>query len=526
MKSFRRLPISPFLLSLYAVLSLWVVNSNQTPFFSLFRVLIITLVLTFLILLFFIIILRNWPKAGLASSLALLLFFSYGHIYNLIIDKELFGFVIGRHRYLLLAAAIIFTIFFLLILKSKKKFTEANLYVNLITLFLFAFSFVQAGIQLVMQNSNKNSFPQESEMTASQQIDVFETRDVYYIVMDAYSRQDLLLNNYGFDNSEFIDELTALGFVVPNCTLSNYEGTQFSISSSLNMNYFEQIGISFSDIPLEPEDEVDLGFIQSNLVVEKFRELGYKIVTFKNVYPLINIDDSDIYYDIDQSQPFYDKIESINFQDLFFKTTLLQIPIGSQEKDPTKFDFLPDFLIRIFNPRATQYYARENKLYLQYQFDLEKIKELPKLKERKFVYAHLLFTHQPFVFNPDGSMRESFVDSPEAYIDQIRFSNEQLIQIVKNLISKSDPDPVIIIQGDHSIVYQGEDRVKILNAYYLPDGGKDLVYPTITPVNTFRLIFNYYLGANLPMLPDHSYYRQSLNNAETSLVEVEPSCVK
>ena len=32
------------------------------------------------------------------------------------------------------------------------------------------------------------------------------------------------------------------------------------------------------------------------------------------------------------------------------------------------------------------------------------------------------------------------------------------------------------------------------------------LYPTITPVNSFRMIFNGYFGQNLPLLEDVSFY--------------------
>jgi hypothetical protein len=32
------------------------------------------------------------------------------------------------------------------------------------------------------------------------------------------------------------------------------------------------------------------------------------------------------------------------------------------------------------------------------------------------------------------------------------------------------------------------------------------LYPTITPVNTFRIIFNTYFGQNIPLLEDVSMY--------------------
>jgi hypothetical protein len=51
-----------------------------------------------------------------------------------------------------------------------------------------------------------------------------------------------------------------------------------------------------------------------------------------------------------------------------------------------------------------------------------------------------------------------------------------------------------------------KERFSILNAYYLPGGGEKLLYPGITPVNTFRVIFKYYFGADIELLPDASYY--------------------
>ena len=54
----------------------------------------------------------------------------------------------------------------------------------------------------------------------------------------------------------------------------------------------------------------------------------------------------------------------------------------------------------------------------------------------------------------------------------------------------------------------GDVRVKygILNAYYLPGPRSEFIpYASITPVNTFRMIFNRYFGAQLAILPDTSY---------------------
>jgi len=75
---------------------------------------------------------------------------------------------------------------------------------------------------------------------------------------------------------------------------------------------------------------------------------------------------------------------------------------------------------------------------------------------------------------------------------------------------------IIILQGDHgpgafynmleldnSCVYE---RFSILNAYYFPNGDYQLLYPSVTPVNSFRVVLNRYFGAQLDLLEDRSYY--------------------
>ena len=44
-------------------------------------------------------------------------------------------------------------------------------------------------------------------------------------------------------------------------------------------------------------------------------------------------------------------------------------------------------------------------------------------------------------------------------------------------------------------------KTGILNAYYLPGADPRVFYPTISPVNSFRVVFNTYFGASLPLLP-------------------------
>jgi hypothetical protein len=134
----------------------------------------------------------------------------------------------------------------------------------------------------------------------------------------------------------------------------------------------------------------------------------------------------------------------------------------------------------------------------------------------KFVFAHLVIPHPLFVFAADGSPTNPslFMDANgiysqenyyKGYRNQVAYINNQMEKAVTSLLTESSNPPVIVIQGDHAPWLQrGSDQFKILNAYYLP-GHNDLLYPAISPVNTFRLIFDTYLGAEYPLLEDISY---------------------
>jgi hypothetical protein len=157
----------------------------------------------------------------------------------------------------------------------------------------------------------------------------------------------------------------------------------------------------------------------------------------------------------------------------------------------------------------------------RYQF--RKLSESRALSGPKFVFAHLLVPHTPFVFRADGSYRPR----PEArnrrgtdnYVDQLQYTNDSLLRVVKTLMSGPERSrPIVIIQADEGMFplgYTGEDyrwdkanpfalevKLNILNAYYWPNLERTGLYPTITPVNTFRLLFRNYFGADVKLLPD------------------------
>jgi hypothetical protein len=114
----------------------------------------------------------------------------------------------------------------------------------------------------------------------------------------------------------------------------------------------------------------------------------------------------------------------------------------------------------------------------------------------------------------------------EEYVRQLQWANQRVLAAIDELVDVPPGDePVIILQADEGPFpsrFASEERdfqwleatpeelqqkFGILNAYHLP--GVDLAelgfHERISPVNAFRIVFNAYFGADLPLLPDTVY---------------------
>jgi len=81
-------------------------------------------------------------------------------------------------------------------------------------------------------------------------------------------------------------------------------------------------------------------------------------------------------------------------------------------------------------------------------------------------------------------------------------------------MNSSNP-PIIILQGDHGPAFYTtskiettclSERTSILNAYYLPNLHINPLYEHITPVNSFRVIFNAYFSTHFELQDDLIFY--------------------
>jgi len=113
-------------------------------------------------------------------------------------------------------------------------------------------------------------------------------------------------------------------------------------------------------------------------------------------------------------------------------------------------------------------------------------------------------------------------DQNALYLEQLQATNSILQEPIDRLPADSEPSPIIILQAgeglrreadiikelSRSIAVAGHDelgeKMRGLTACRPPDVEDDALYETISPVKSFRLVFNLYFDADFDLLPHMS----------------------
>jgi hypothetical protein len=501
-RKFKRIPLYPILFAMFPVLALLGNNIHEVNPGVALRSLLISIAGALVILLIARLALGNWAKAALAATWLLLLFFTYGHLYSWLKELGGIGIQLARHRYLLPAYVLSAGAGILLIWKTRIALNAVPV-LNLITLLMLVYPSYQT-ISTLLSTELVGS--READALAAPENLVLEAPaelpDVYYIILDSHTRSDALLQDFGLDNSTFIQELESLGFYVAGCSRSNYVSTNGSLTSSLNLEYVDDLkaqmtaqGLNAGDVWLR---------IRHNQVRAQLEGIGYQTFAFDSGFEWSRFSDADVYLSHTRAPYAMQLLQP--FEAMLIQSTALLLWSDST------YATMPDYVETPFHGIN---FALEDHVNRQL-FTLDQMPQLASAPGPKFVFAHLIVPHIPFLFEADGSV----VTDPgyysgnllepidhdyleRGYTNQVQFIDERIVEVARQILENSNPPPIIIIQGDHGM--ENDNRLTILNAYYLPGEGSQSLYSSITPVNSFRVIFNTYFGGNYQLLSDVSY---------------------
>ena len=239
----QRFPLHPFLFAVYPILALLAFNISEVDYSSGFRPFVLSILVTGLLVLIFYLFYRDWRRTALISTILLILFFSYGHIYILLKGVQMGGVYLFRHRTLIPIWIVLFALTIWWASRRSLNVTSATYTLNVVSLFLLILPIIQLVSFFVQSKASQAS---EEKNIAALSLKVSgQPPDIYYIILDGYGRSDILKNEYKYDNSDFLNGLRDLGFFIADCAQSNYAQTQLSLASSFNFNYIDALSNRF-----------------------------------------------------------------------------------------------------------------------------------------------------------------------------------------------------------------------------------------------------------------------------------------
>jgi len=329
---------------------------------------------------------------------------------------------------------------------------------------------------------NSNNEYEKSLVIFDEQVD---RKDIYLIILDEYAGKETLQKEFDYNNEKFYSELRERGFFLPEINHSNYPYTKLSIPSILNMHYIDFLSNEREDV--SKYDSAIKGSLQKNLVMQNLKNNGYEIFTFFTGGGATGAD----------------SLVTKKFCGEFFYAEHINISIKK--------------IVPFFENQYDPNFKRDR---------IEcALSTIPKINENDnpiFVYAHILLPHEPYVFDSNGNyvqIKEILdVDTEKKlYLEQLEYVNKKIVEVIDKIQKNSQNQPIIIILSDHGqrigIDWQNPSQDMIiqsfnnLNAYYFPE--KKIFHESISPVNTFRLLFNEYFNTHFEILEDKNYWLQT-----------------
>lgn len=482
-----RYPVHPFLLAAYAVLFLYSENLADVLLVDAGKPLTTALLQAIVAFASASILLRSYRRGAVVASALLIAWYGFGHAAPLLKDAGLGeGRQIGLWL-LLLAIAIAYAVL------ARRSLPRVTALLNIFAAVLVAFALAA----IVPYEASRATRSTATTATAAEAGFTgaggpVAARDVYYVVFDRYGSADAIETAFGITDNDLYDWLEGRGFQVQRDSHANYRATDFSLAATLNMTYLDSLT---ETIGRASDDRTPAqAMLRGHRVGKEFQAMGYRYVHLGSWFgPTASISWADENITAGVTSEF----ESV-LRDTTMAPAIERAHGGEQA--------------------ARTFFERHGDIAL---FELRQLTRLAAAPGPKFVLAHILLPHDPYVFRADGTRYTEeevrTMDEAGLYAGQMAYLNSRIKDLVEALTAGGDDeDPIIILQADEgplacrSVDCPANDpryfriRFGILNAMFVP--GVDAVVPDdLSPVNTFRFLLREAFGRDLDLLPDRSF---------------------
>ena len=500
---FSKFGFHHFIFALLPVCLLFLDNIHELAVRDIFIPIIISLVIVtipWILLLFSF----GEKKSALVISFGIILLLVFSYTRSSLIDHDITELQFIAKNIILIPIFLSVGIFGIIFILRRKLSTNITSITNVVSISVIGFMIFQSGLFYLENDVLFDESQKLMNVPIIQASESGQKPDVYLLLLDAYSGDITLKNDFKYDNSGFYTQLEERGFFVQKESFSNYPNTELSMPSIMNMHYLDFLP------ELQGEESRDMRLAQKlwnyNKAMQVFDANGYEIYSFYGSGPIHSLITKNFCEYAFNSNP-----------ELNYALVNTYIPISS-----IRNSFLDN-----------QHYDNVTCVF-DTMMDFENTTDKPF-----YMHMHIRFPHPPLVFDSEGNRVNEPISShrfdselKDAYLQQLIFANKKTLEIIDS-IKQKNPSAVIILMSDHGgrfgINWNNPSEMdyfrgfNTLTALYFPE--KESHFPThVSPVNVFRVFFNLYLETDYEILDEkHIWYEPGTPFKQTNVTEIVKS---
>jgi hypothetical protein len=476
------IPFYPWLFAAFPVVRLYAENLTDVEPAEVPLPLLAVLVATTIGMAVVALLLREPRRAAIIVTAVLVVVMDFG----LIRDSLPAALGVGS-LVLLVASAAAIVLAFIVALRVRSQLGAITSALNVLSLVLIVMVAIPAaqGVADVLRTS-EDPAGATANATASA---AGPRRDIYHLILDRYGSERSFETGFGIDNSEFVAWLRDQGFQVVDDAHANYARTTLSVGSTLGMSLLDDLAAEAG-----PESQ-NLGPVVRRIRESRagafLQDLGYEYIHLGPAF--LGTRDSWI------ADRVYYPAQEMAFTSSLYDLTVFPALLGRADTEAS--------------------HAEDHAAAGRYQLGI--LDELRDDPGPKYVLAHILLPHPPYVFLADGS----FGGDEATLRSQLTYTNASLKRFLEPLLAlPEDERPIIILQADEGpyppklqLDQRGFDwdsatddevitKFGILDAWYMPGPEGAAPLPSgMTAVNTYPELFRRYFGADIAAVPDRVY---------------------
>ncbi len=443
--------------------------------------------------LFFIFIFIFIRKFILTSFIALFtggFYFFFGVFQDKLRFSSSLAFL-GRYSVLIsIFFTMIFALFFLL-KKKQSSWPEILLFLNILFLIYTGYDL----FLLLLLNNQKQIKVSTINFDYTK---VVKKPNVYFLLFDGYPSVKVMKDSFDFDNFGFTNFLSKNSFTSLPIS-SNYDMTQFSMSSTLNMNYINPLyNLSHTT---QQEYQKRQKEISNATVFEIFENMGYQLEN-NSIFDIHNLPGT-------SSENNFLLTNGILLTDKIF--------INRLNKDMGRI--VPQSVVK-WMP-----FLQRNSIFK----DMVNNNNIEKVLLKKnnlhnpkpiFNYAHFIMPHAPHYYDSVGNFNNSplLINKSDdqiknEFVSYLKYTNSVMEKVVLHLI-KQDSNAIVILLSDHgyrafknnnTVLPNKLSSLENIGAVHFPNNNYGNIPDTITNVNFFRYLFNTQFYQNFTFVKDSTF---------------------